>query len=409
MDHTHIEEPKPVSNTIPVYAWVVLAGVWFASLAVALSNRAFFTALPSLRLRFDLQLIEWFFWLPTFTGVVAALPAGRLVRRPGIRLAGSAGLVCLGLGFALAAAAQTGVLALAGLAVAGLGAGVLSVIAPAAIASWFPARRQGLPMGLWLVHSALVQLGFPLLVALLALVPGGYGFLWAPVVFAAGALAFFSLLVRDPAPAEDEPGRPPAGSGRRLRNVLLLALANLCVHLVYFGVTNSLTVFWFETGRDRLAILQFAGWMLSLGFLFAAPLFGGLRDWLGFRRRVPALLFGLLGVTVLFPFTVSPVLLLVVSFAMAVFAGGLQVYLLASVREASGRVAEVGPGMAWVVFAGSLGVLAGTVGFNPLANAVGWPGAGYAMLPACVVGALAVMRLDFSGKDGLQLADQAAG
>lgn len=82
--------------------------------------------------------------------------------------------------------------------VEGVGMGLIAVVAPAAIAGWFPRERQGTPMGVWGHlgsgrHVADVR-AWPLA----GCVGGWQSVWWFGAIFAVAAFVLYLLLMREP-------------------------------------------------------------------------------------------------------------------------------------------------------------------------------------------------------------------
>jgi MFS family permease len=141
---------KPAANP-SAYAWVILAVVCIASVASALNQFKVPPVLPVLSQAFNISLSNAGMLMSIFsaTGLILALPAAFILRRLGHKITGliAVGAVCIGSG--LGACCTTANAMLASPFIEGAGIGLITIVAPAAIAIWFPVERRGTPLGLW--------------------------------------------------------------------------------------------------------------------------------------------------------------------------------------------------------------------------------------------------------------------
>lgn len=394
MEQKGVEELETPAINIPAHAWVVLVGVFLGSLAAPVAERGYNLMLTVVINHQRYTDLGPLLWLSPVVILAAILPAGLLARRPGVRLAGLGALAFTAAGAALAALASGRDMAVASSVALALGGGMMAVIAPAAIALWFPAGRRGLPLGLWLAHGPLAQLGLSVFFPPGMLGPGYALPRWLAVGYALGALVLYGLLVRNP-PAPDsgvETHRPsrPTFAGR---NVLLLALALMCFSLVDNALVSFMPVVVSQTYGRAPALVGALSLVSALGVLIAAPLGGRLLDRFGFHKGVLALLFGVVGVLLLFVFDLGAMQTLVFLFVLGLIAGQVSVAVFTQAAGAPGTAGMVGLALAVVVLGRVLGLLAGPVVFGLLAGAQGYVGAGYMLIPVCLVGAAAALGL----------------
>lgn len=134
----------------PAYAWVILAVAYIASVAAPLSQSKVPPVMPVLMEAFNLSLTSTGMLMSVFaiTGFILALPAGLILQRLGLRVTSLIAMGCLVIGSALGALSTTTGLLLFSRVVEGVGMGLIAVVAPAAIAMWFPPKKRGTPMGI---------------------------------------------------------------------------------------------------------------------------------------------------------------------------------------------------------------------------------------------------------------------
>ena len=131
--------------TVLPYAWVVLVIVYLASVAGPLNQTKVPPLMPVLMDAFQLELGQagWLMSVFALTGLVLALPAGVFLPRIGPKVMGLIATGCLALGAALGALSTGAGLFLVSRVIEGIGMGLIAVVAPAAIAMWFPSANRG--------------------------------------------------------------------------------------------------------------------------------------------------------------------------------------------------------------------------------------------------------------------------
>jgi MFS family permease len=181
-------------------AWAVTVVAYLASVAVS-ANR--FKVPPVLDivmadLHADMVTGGWFMSIYAVAGLVLALPAAFLLLRLGLKVTGLVALGCAvagSVGGALAADAST---LLVGRVLEGVGGGLISVAAPAAISAWFAPRDRGLPMGVWTTwvpvgNVLMFNAAHPLLESL-----GWQAVWWFGALLGAAAFVVYGLVVAAP-------------------------------------------------------------------------------------------------------------------------------------------------------------------------------------------------------------------
>ena len=143
-----------LNEETPRRAWAILAVTYFASICAPLAQ---FKIPP---------LADWLFanFAPvgldgaTFgmlmssmaiIGCILAFPAAFVARKMGLKGTVIFSLVCLAVGSAMGALANSIALLLVSRLIEGIGIGLIGVAAPTCVSIWFPPRRRGLALGLW--------------------------------------------------------------------------------------------------------------------------------------------------------------------------------------------------------------------------------------------------------------------
>lgn len=384
---------KPASDAIPGYAWVVLLVVFLISVAAPLNQFKVPPLMPVIMEAFqlDLSLAGMLMSVFALTGLVLALPAGIIIQRLGPKTAGLIAVGCLVLGSAWGALAPNATILLASRVVEGVGMGLIAVVGPASIALWFPREKQGTPMGIWATWVPVGSVLMYNIAPALGLSLGWQVVWWLGAGFALVTLILFGLLMRMP-PATTEVGDaiadapPKLGEALANKNIWLLALQFGCLNLVFIGFGTFFPTFLSDVRGYSLGQAAFIASLGTFVVLVASPLFGWLSDRIGSRKlffTYPYILFaGLMAL----PFVVTGWTLYAFSFVLGILAGAVPTATFAAAPEVMGRPQLAGFGLAIVAVGQNLGMVIGPLMFGALVERIGWAGAGYALIPFCLLG-----------------------
>jgi predicted MFS family arabinose efflux permease len=202
----------------------------------------------------------WIVSMFTLIGIFLAFPAVAIIKKWGIRIGGIVSLLFAIVGGLIGLLFATDqVTIMVSRVIEGFGLGLIGVIAPSAIAMWFPIEKRGAPMGLFSgwqqVGIALSMfLGAPLIETLgnsFSFGPDG-GWHWMilyviGLAFLVVALILYVIIVKDP-PADQNHAdiQDTAGisifSAAKIKNVWFVVLAGFA-----FGVANSVVIAWICT------------------------------------------------------------------------------------------------------------------------------------------------------------------
>ncbi len=186
--------------------------------------------------------------------------------------------------------------------------GLIAVVAPAAIAVWFPRDRQGMPMGLWAtwvpVGSLLMYILGPAMVA-----AGGWQAVWwFGAIFASVAFVLYGLFMREPPQSGEahlSASQPSLREALSNRNIWLLGLAFGCFNAIFLGFATFFPTYLAEVQGYSLSQAAFVASIATMVVLFSAPLAGVLSDRIGSRRLVFSIPFLVIAVMFLLPFHAS--------------------------------------------------------------------------------------------------------
>ncbi len=391
------------------YAWMILAVLYLASVASALNQFKVPPVLPVLIQAFNLSLGSAGMLMSIFsvTGLILALPAGFIMHRLGLKVTGliAIGAVCVGSG--MGAYCTTEKLMLASRFIEGAGIGLITIVAPAAIAIWFPAETRGTPMGLWTTCMPAGNiLTFNLAPWLVEL--GGWQLVWkAGTVFALVTFLLFWGFFRMPKPheagaipvsSEAEPEQKrQAGLAKALANagLWLITLQFLCYNLISLALGTYYPTFLNSVRNYSLSRASFIFSLCTIAALFSQPLGGYLTDRLGMRKLLIVISSVVTALIFLFPFIVTGWMIPVFAIALGLVSGTIVPATFAAVPEVMASRESTGLGMAVLAFGQNMGMFVGPIIFGVLAESIGWAGAGYAMIPVCIISVVAVCLAKF--------------
>ena len=391
--------PEGPAAPVPSYAWVILAVAYVASVAAPLNQFKVPPVLPVLMEAFHLNLggAGWLMSVFAITGFLLALPAGLILQRLGLKGTGLIAMGCLLAGSVLGAISSTAGWMLASRVIEGTGMGLIAVMAPAAIALWFPRERQALPMGIWATWVPLGSVLMLVLAPALSAASGWQSVWWFGAGFALLAFVLVLFWMRTPPPApttteaSGDPPPPVTGDLRTAlsnRSIWLLGATFGCFNWVLIAMSTYLPTFLAEARGYTMAGASFTASLTMITVLVSAPLAGVLSDRIGSRKALFTWPFLAVAVMMAFPFTVTGTLIPTWMLLMGIVAGLIPTATFAAAPEIMGRPELAGMGMAVVAFGQNLGMFIGPAVFGALAQSSGYPVAGYAMIPVLLLGLL---------------------
>jgi len=381
----------PLSAVLP-YAWVILAVVYLASVAAPFNQFKAPPIMPLLLTSLNIDLAQAGVLMSSIAlvGLLLALPAGVILQRMGLKLSGLIALICIGLGAAGGANASSFNQLLLSRVIEGIGIGLIGVIAPAAIAMWFPPDRQGAPMGLWATWVPVGTLAMYVFAPALAVAHGWRMVWWVGAGYALLAALIYVVFMRQP-PALERDGPPDLHDQNIIkaisnRDIWLLALTFACFNLSLIGFATYYPTFLHEARAMPLSQAARVASVSSLVILFSAPAAGWLSDRIGSRRLVFSLPFLGIAVLFLFPFHLTGGWIILYMALQGLIAGAVPTAVFAAAPEVMPRPQWAGFGLAVILVGQNLGQLVGPVLFGGLAERLGWASAGYLMIPVCLLG-----------------------
>jgi MFS family permease len=188
-------------------AWAVTLAAYLAGVAIALNQAKVPPAMQVLLQSFHMDTTTggWLMSAFAVAGIALGVPAAFVLARLGPKLSGLIAIGCTLLGSIVGALATGAATLLGGRVIEGIGLGLITVIAPAVIGTWFPPEKRGTPMGIWaswvpVGGFIMYNLAGPLLNSF-----GWQGIWWFGALFASVALVIYAVVVSAP------PGTPTAG------------------------------------------------------------------------------------------------------------------------------------------------------------------------------------------------------
>jgi cyanate permease len=257
------------------YRWVILALLWLLYVAFGLIQRAIAPLVTPILADLDLSYTQMGFILGSWqlTYIAAAIVAGALIDRWGIRKSLLAGTIFLGLSSALRYFARGFSTLLGAVAIAGIGGPMISVGCPKAISLWFAGKSRGTAIGIYLTGTWIGGI-FALTMTNSFIMPLT-GNSWRNVFLLYGLLTFAAgliwwLLARDaphPLSTTEAPGMISLFVRFiKVRNILIVLVLGLLVFAILHALTNWLP-----------RILETGGFSPSLaGMATAIPLASGI-------------------------------------------------------------------------------------------------------------------------------------
>jgi predicted MFS family arabinose efflux permease len=383
--------PKPVAAILP-YAWVILWVVYFASAAAPLNQFKVPPVMPVLMQAYQIDLAQAgaLMSVVALVGLILALPAGIILQRWGSKATGLVALGCIVAGAGMGALSNSYGALMASRVIEGMGIGLISVVAPATIAMWFPPERQGRPMGIWATGVPVGSVVMYILAPALVLWQGLPSVWWFGAGFAAVMFVIYAAFIRRPPlqQPEDAPAAEPLDLRRALanRDIWLLALEFACFNLALVSLATYYPTFLNEARGYALGQAALVASIGTLIVLVSAPLAGWFSDRIGSRRLVFSLPFLALAVLLFFPFRVTGWAIIAVAIVQGFIAGAIPTATFAAAPEVMRKPQWAGLGLAAILIGQNVGQLIGPVWFGQLANSMGWATAGNLLIGVCLVG-----------------------
>lgn len=289
-------------------AWPVMIAVFIGGITMAFAQYKVTGVLaspdpsaPSIARDFTLSnaTAGWVLSLFTLVGIFLAFPAVALIKKWGIKVGGLVALAFAIVGGLLGLLFANGATSLIiSRVIEGFGLGLIGVIAPSAIAMWFPIEKRGAPMGIWSSWQmwgicASFFFGIPITNAF----GDAFGYAWKSL-WAVGlilliiAIIIYAVIVKVPpkdgnyADINDESaGKVSIFAACKYKNAWIMALAGFA-----FGISNSTVIawispFWQATGTADAGLANNMTGAMYLIECFGCIIFGFILNVIKHRRR----------------------------------------------------------------------------------------------------------------------------
>jgi MFS family permease len=390
------------------YAWVVLAALFVAAIAVPINQYKVTPVMPVLMEVFglDLTIANLLMSIFSLSAFLLAIPAGIIVHRIGPRRSGLVALGAVALGAGLGALSSGAAALLASRMIEGISFVLMMVAAPAIISLWFRAEERGVPMGVfatWVpVGSIVVLNAAPALVSAF----GWQGAWWFGCLYGVAAFLLFWALVKMPsAPpgAGHSDTRQGAGGSTTTtvrtalanRNVWFLGVLFFCFTMCMPGFMNNMPTYLNTVRGYSLAVAALIVSMSQLMTVVACPFMGFVSDRVGSRKKMYTVALIIMAALWLLPFKLGGAGIVLFMCVFGVVAGVIPTMIFASVPEVMQRPELAGIGMGAVVTLQNLGLLLGPVMFGRIVQVSGsWALAGYALIPITLLALLVGRMID---------------
>ncbi len=402
MTEETISESQPA---ILPYAWVILVIVYLASVAAPLNQAKIPPLIPVIMDTFQLSLsqVGWLMSVFALTGLFLSLPAGVFLRRFGPKNLGLIALACLTLGATLGALSRHLGLLLFSRVIEGIGMGLMAVIAPAIIAMWFPADKQGIPIGIWATWVPVGTVTVYALAPTMARTLGWQSVWWMGAAFTMLVFVGFAIFMRLPPWLEASSqttadfylldGMKTSLKALNNRNIWFLGLIFACFTITFMGFGTYFPTFLSEVRGYPLSQASYIASISTVMILVSAPLTGWISDRIGSRRKILSVPFLVIAVMMLFPFKIVGWQIYLFLILQGFITGAIPTATFAAAPEIMGKLELAGLGMAVVMFGRNLGVFIGPILFGMLVENLSWVIAGYCLIPFCILGFLIGWRL----------------
>ncbi|MGB9301133.1 MAG: MFS transporter [Anaerolineae bacterium] len=388
------------------YAWVVMAALFVAAIAVSINQYKVPPVMPVLMQVFglDLTMANLLMSIFSLSGFLLAIPAGIVVHRIGPKRSGLVAVGAVIVGAGLGAISSGAAALLASRTVEGLSFVFMMVVGPALVSLWFSPEERGVPMG---VFATWVPVGSLIILNAAPALESAFGWQsvwWFGCLYGVFGFLVFWALVRLPRVVASTPANPGQrgagqGSSERLlssvrtalanRNVWLLGLLFFCFTMVFPGFSNNMPTYLHTVRGYSLAQAALIVSLSSLATIVGCPLMGLLSDRIGSRKKVYTAALLIVAVLWLLPYQLTGAAIPLFLVVFGLVAGAIPTMIFASLPEVMERPELAGIGMGGVVMLQNLGLLLGPVMFGRIVQVSGnWALAGYAMIPITLLAVL---------------------
>jgi len=263
--------PEPLNP----YRWVMLALLWLLYLCFGIVARSIFPLVTPILADLELSYSQMGLILGSWqlTYIFAALVAGTILDKWGIRKSVAAGALIIGLSASLRYFAGGFLSMLMAVALFGLGGPMISIGGPKTISSWFRGRSRGTAMGIYTTGNWVGGLTALALTNSLVMPLVGHNWRLAFVVY--GGVTFSIALLWLLLARGDGAGEPSSGSGFidvfanliKIKNVRVLLVMGLLAFAIGHGFSSWLPKILEDSGMSAAR----AGWAAAITIAAGIP------------------------------------------------------------------------------------------------------------------------------------------
>ncbi|MGN0078606.1 MAG: nitrate/nitrite transporter [Coriobacteriales bacterium] len=389
-------------------AWIVALVTIFAGVALALVQNKVAPCMGTLQSAFgiDMATAGWLSSLFSLVGIVMAIPASIILNKLGPKKSGVIALVCAIIGSIMGVVTTSVAVLMVSRVVEGIGVGLISVIGPSIIASWFPEAKRGLPMSIWAVYQMGAQAVMFFLAGYLTTQFGWQGMWWFGLAACVVALVLYVICVKSPRPedsyADVESEDVSIIEGMKSPSTWIMAVVTFLFCVGCFGFVNWIATYWATVPSIGEGANKWVGFF-SLDAVVAAIIMGALLNHIKKRKAFGAVALVLYGLVALFGLTMDnpgPLIFftLIYGFMDSGFPCVLWTMTAQTVKKP--ELAGVATGVVCIGF--NAGILVGPPVIGAVAEAMGWTAAGWAIAGCCIAAAVLLMFVKTYSVDDVQ-------
>lgn len=233
-------------------AWGIVFVIFLAGIAMAWSQNKVIPIIADIMNIFHVNKTSagWLSSIFCVTGIIIAIPAGWFLKRIGLKKSGLLAIAIAFFGAIVGLIAPSFELLMFSRVIEGVGVGMISVVAPSAIAMWFPPEKRGLPMGIWGSWQMVAQGGNFFFAIVLTASFGWKGMWYFGLILLAAAAVLYLFVVDVPKASENYAPIESADidmlKGLRVLNPWLLSLGGMLFSFVYFGWCTWVAQYWIQ-------------------------------------------------------------------------------------------------------------------------------------------------------------------
>ncbi len=381
--------------------WFILLIVLLASLAAPLNQFKVPPVMPLLMAAFGASAAQAGLLMSLFaiTGLFLAIPSGFIFQKLGYRLTGMIAILSLVVGAAYGALSRGFDMMLASRFIEGAGMSLMSVVAPAVIALWFPQETRGKAMGVWAVWVPLGSTIMFLLAPPLAEQWNWPGVWWFGCLYAfwVGLLYLVFLKSKSEQPSKPKEGTSPGKmQGHGLAKVLsnrdlwLSSLLFCCFNFVFIAFITWVPTFLHQTRGISLARAAFLVSIASILTIVACPTSGWVSDRTGSRKWVAVIPMALMAPLYPLSFFAVENCFLALVIMLGFISGFVPTGVFSGAVETVGDERLGGMAMAVIQIGQNTGMLLGPLVFGwIIESGGGWQTAFWVLAPVSILGAAA--------------------